>query len=228
MIAISSISRSSISRTTAGIDGERRTARGAPAALARDDLEHLRLVRDRAARGSAGSRPWCGSTPRAPPARLRSKVRRGCFGFGTMRSIAMSDATRLRLSSRGRSSRLRRRRRIVDDVARAGVIAKQRRKATPKLRLFDLLVHAAVLSRSRCIEFLRKHDVSFTAGTFMVVENCGQAERRRFDEAQILRDDRLVDLLRRRSSALRPRPGRRGCCACRTWSARRPGFRDRD
>ena len=85
MIEISSAVSSSISSMSAGIVVESGEPRRAPAALAGDEL--VARARRAGGRGSAAGRRARGSRRRARRGVAWSNARRGCSGFGSMRSI---------------------------------------------------------------------------------------------------------------------------------------------
>jgi hypothetical protein len=128
-------------------DHEACAACGAPAALARDDLEHLRLVRvgpdeDRLDHALGADRVGqlfeVGLDEGA--ARLL-RVRDDAVDRDVRRCGIFSGRIIVRAGRHWR----------IDHVARPGIVAKESRQPPAQLCLFQRLSHAAALSRSRCM-----------------------------------------------------------------------------
>ena len=128
-----------------GYDRKACPARRAPAALARDDLEHLRLARigpDQDRHDHALGADRVGQLFKLGLDEGAARLLR--IGDDPVdRDVGRSDILRTRITTRAcRHWR-------IDHVARPGVIAQQGGKPTAKLGLFKGLSHAAALSRSR-------------------------------------------------------------------------------
>ena len=213
------------------------------------DLERLRNRPSRA-RPPARRAAWP-SAPRASAARRRRSRRRsasprtgrtriGCstpFSWiDSARSFSSSGAKRLARLQLVRAAGMRPasvRRACCDGFAarRNGFFADQCREAAAQGRAGVLprssrgRLQALALARN---QFAGELDVGLAAGTAQIVDQRRQAVARRFGNAHIARNHRCDRPCRPYSRAHRRRPGRRACCACRTWSARCPGSRGPD
>ena len=104
----------------------------------------------------------------------------------------------------------------------AVLVAEQRRQAAAEAAPLGIGAHQATGALAPQ-HLAREMEVGARSGAADVVDQHRPAVRGRLGDAHVARDHRLVDLVAEVGAHVAAPPGRRACCACRTWSARCPG-----